>query len=327
MTCNIFASEKQDTIYFQNGDKLTCEVKGLKNNLLTVSTDGAGTINIKWSTVDSLYVKQILVIETTKGEYIRGVLFPSDTVKQVAIGGMFGVRLIPILSIVKIYPYGMEFFNKFTGKVSTGFSYAQANSIASWEFSGDIEFFEENYIVKTIYDGNWSEIAGGESSDRHNLVAEFYRILPKRYYYVNSASVERNTELELNIRANLGLSLGNYFILTNRIVTSGYAGVQVNHEVSQAIVSNNIEGVVGVNYYLFHRNTPKLDLTINSSLMPNISTFNRIRLNFNSELRWEVIKDVYLKYSVFYTFDSRPLSESAKNQDWSLSLGIEWEFD
>jgi hypothetical protein len=54
--CNALASSKIDTIYFQNGDRITAEVKSLANNQLQLSTDDAKTINVQWDKVDSVQI-------------------------------------------------------------------------------------------------------------------------------------------------------------------------------------------------------------------------------------------------------------------------------
>ena len=49
------AREKSDVIVMKNGDKITCEVKGLSSNTLYISVDYIlNTISVDWTKVDHI---------------------------------------------------------------------------------------------------------------------------------------------------------------------------------------------------------------------------------------------------------------------------------
>ena len=55
LTVPLFAREKTDVIVMKNGDRMTCEVKGLDAGALSVSVDYIdGTISVQWSKVAGL---------------------------------------------------------------------------------------------------------------------------------------------------------------------------------------------------------------------------------------------------------------------------------
>ena len=68
--CDSLASGKIDTIYFQNGDRITGEVKSLDNNHLRLSTDDAGTIQVEWNKIDSVKILNSMRIVLQDGEVL-----------------------------------------------------------------------------------------------------------------------------------------------------------------------------------------------------------------------------------------------------------------
>jgi hypothetical protein len=54
--------------------------------------------------------------------------------------------------------------------------------------------------------------------------------------------------------------------------------------------------------------------------------FHRVRSRIDSNLKWEVFKDFYLKWTFFYSYDSKPLSKDGEKSDWAVSLvGLEYK--
>jgi len=326
-TYSSFAGQKTDTIYFQNGNKLTCEVKSLENNLLNISTTDAGYINIKWNKIDSLYIKQYVVIILDDGERVIGTLIPGDTIGNDGIAGEFGIRFVSHLSIIQMYQFKRIFWKRLSGKVSTGAGYVKATQMGAIEFNGKMRYSAEKNIVDTKYDAYWSKYKKEEVTQRHNMSLEYYRILKKRYFYTALVSLERNSELQLDLRSNVGLGYGNNIIFTNKSLGFIAGGAQVNKEKSADSTKNNAEGILVMSYSLFILSSPKVSFDISSTISQNLSDIERTRVTINSALRWEIIKDFYIKYNFYYTFDSKPLSETANKIDWSTSVGIEYSFN
>src|SRR5215472_8973936 len=74
-TVPLYARDKTDVMVMTNGDRLTCEVKGLVAGVLYVSFDYIdGTASVNWSMVKSLESKQLFVVKTEGGEVYTGTL-------------------------------------------------------------------------------------------------------------------------------------------------------------------------------------------------------------------------------------------------------------
>ena len=74
------AREKSDLIVMKNGDKITCEVKGLASNTLYISVDYIlNTISVDWTKVDHIESKQLFLVRTQGGVVYAGALSSPET--------------------------------------------------------------------------------------------------------------------------------------------------------------------------------------------------------------------------------------------------------
>jgi hypothetical protein len=78
---------------------------------------------------------------------------------------------------------------------------------------------------------------------------------------------------------------------------------------------------------LFRYNDPELDLTASLKIYPSISDFGRVRIEFDTRIRYEIFKDFYWGLGVFDNFDNGPPIEtdSVKN-DLGIDATIRWKF-
>ncbi len=75
----LFARDKSDVIVMNNGDRLTCEIKGLDSGVLYVSLDYIlGTSSVQWSKVHHLESRQLFIVKTESGSVYTGSLSTSD---------------------------------------------------------------------------------------------------------------------------------------------------------------------------------------------------------------------------------------------------------
>jgi hypothetical protein len=79
-TLPLYARDKTDVMVMTNGDRLTCEVKGLDAGVLYVSFDYIdGTASVNWSKVARLESNQLFVVKTEGGAVYTGILKTADT--------------------------------------------------------------------------------------------------------------------------------------------------------------------------------------------------------------------------------------------------------
>ena len=78
LTLPIFAQESQDVIVMKNGDRFTCEIKGLSGGVLSVKlTYVDGTIAVQWSQIEHLESSRLFLVQTEGGAVYTGKLSTS----------------------------------------------------------------------------------------------------------------------------------------------------------------------------------------------------------------------------------------------------------
>ena len=76
----VLARESTDVIVIKNGDRITCEVKGLSGGVLSVSPPYViQTISVDWSQVARLESKQLFLVEAEDGSVYRGTFNTVET--------------------------------------------------------------------------------------------------------------------------------------------------------------------------------------------------------------------------------------------------------
>src|SRR5580704_19314234 len=76
----LLARDKTDVLIMNNGDRLTCEVKGLDAGVLYVSFDYIdGTSSVDWSKVAHLESEQLFYVKTEGGSVYTGKLRTAET--------------------------------------------------------------------------------------------------------------------------------------------------------------------------------------------------------------------------------------------------------
>src|SRR5271169_1832550 len=71
----LFARDKSDVIIMKNGDRITCEIKGLDSDTLYISVDYIlNTLSVNWAKVDHVESKQLFIVKTQDGMVFSGTL-------------------------------------------------------------------------------------------------------------------------------------------------------------------------------------------------------------------------------------------------------------
>lgn len=321
------ASGKIDTIYFQHGDRITGEVKSLDNNQLKLSTADAGSILVEWNKVDSVKILNSMRIVLKNGGVYYGKLLPSGEVNSCYIWSTTGEpRLTTLADIIILAALEDKFVDRLKGTLSSGFSYTKATDITTLNLNGSINYVANKNQLGISYDGNLTAQDTLENKQRQNGELTFLRILPRKWFYMSKLTFESNTEHQLNLRTSFAAGGGKSVIYSNRSQLHISGALQGNKEDSEGGISFNLEGVLGVDYSVFIYESPEVSFNISADLTPSLNDLGRVRSEIDSNLKWEIFKDFYLKWTFFYSYDSKPPTEGASKSDWAVSLlGIEYK--
>jgi hypothetical protein len=122
----LFARENTDVLVMKNGDRMTCQVKGLDTGVLYVSFDYIdGTTSVQWSKVARLESKQLFIVKTQDGSVYTGRLNIPETpagqpVKIQVMETPDNEVVINRSQIVKMGETSEKFWQRFNGEVNWG---------------------------------------------------------------------------------------------------------------------------------------------------------------------------------------------------------------
>src|SRR5215469_18799162 len=75
LALRIYAAPNTDVLVMKNGDRMTCQIKGMSGGVLYVGLDYViETLSVDWSKVAHLESKQLFLIKTEDGAVYRGAL-------------------------------------------------------------------------------------------------------------------------------------------------------------------------------------------------------------------------------------------------------------
>src|SRR5574341_675910 len=78
-------AQKTDIVVLRNGDRITGEVKSLRNAKLQFKTDDAGTLYIEWNKILALTAKAYFEVEVEDGSVYFGSLEPGDLRSEIDV--------------------------------------------------------------------------------------------------------------------------------------------------------------------------------------------------------------------------------------------------
>jgi hypothetical protein len=90
--------------------------------------------------------------------------------------------------------------------------------------------------------------------------------------------------------------------------------------------TENVEGlfILRASYFTYDR--PKTNVDVSFAYYPSLSNVGRHRLQLDSAIRRELLKDFFVALNLFDTCDSRPPSPDADRNDVGVVLSIGWSY-
>ena len=325
-SCNLQAA-KIDTIYFQNGDRITAEVKYLENNQLKLSTNEAGAVFVEWDMVDSVKILNTQRIVMDDGQILYGKILPAGEAGKCFIWSSLGdPHLYELVHIVSLAPLKDKFLGRLSGSLSSGFSYFKATQVTQMNFDGSIKYQSEKNQLELSYSGLFSLDSTKNFSQNQTGGVTFIRLLPNKWFLLSQLTLESNSQMDLDLRTSVTAAAGYSFVRTNRSYLYAALGLLTNRELSKGDAQNNLEASLTAMYSVFIFNDPEVSFSLTAELIPSLSNPGRVRTNIDTNLKWEIFNDLYLKWTVWHNHDSKPLSETEEKNDWAVTLiGVEYK--
>jgi len=256
-SAEVWSHAKTDIVTVANGDQITGAVNAMTSGKLSLSTDYAGTVKIKWREVKQIESRYVYEVRLDDGERIYGRFVPSGVPEQLACRSGRVNRQVDIDDIVEVRSIEEELSDKLDFSIGATV-YADPNTQTlvlnargQYDVRGGRTTFQasindtrtsikssaeetpcdcsenpdggtvdepEALVNKDTESSNASSFEISREFWRERGTAQSYRVLNARY--------ETNDELGIAHRGSLGFGLGRYLIndLGHELAISG--GVQ-----------------------------------------------------------------------------------------------------
>jgi|WetSurSiteA1Bulk_404760.scaffolds.fasta_scaffold01056_7 hypothetical protein len=320
-------SQKTDTVYLKNGDRITGELKKFEDGLLFLKTDAMETVEIGYDRIFTVYSAKFFEFRTTSGyRYYGSVLNSADT-------GTINIVIIsdtvpkPLWDIVQITSMKNRFFQKIDGSVDVGLNYTKASDVLQFSFISSVVYRTADYSTRLDLSSIVSD-QGGDLTRNNDGSIGLTRYLEGKWFANAQIKGQQNTELDLDYRLLIGLGGGYDIVRTNAQRLYVVTGVLANRErtIEEGLQSNNVELLAGVHYKWFKYRHPKIDITSGFDLYPSMTTLGRIRFEYDLAAKVEVVKDVFLGLTLYDNFDNNPSASSASKNDWGIITSLGYTF-
>ncbi len=321
------AREKSDVIILKNGDHVTGEIRKLERGMLALKTDSMGTVEIKWEDIERITSRFLFTVEDTRGQLYVGSLRAEAEPRTVDVVGPKPAADLNHLSVVGIREVEETLWQRFSGSVELGYTFAKASDRSQFNLSSDLAYRAERYDGRFAYDSILSNSRGEQDVNRWVVTVAGNRYVGRKWLLFAQGKFEHNLELQLERRSSVLAGPGYKVARTNRseILLAGGMSYTRERYFDQG-GANNAEGVAGVRAQFFKLYTPKVDVSTGFFVLPNFTTSGRVRLEFDSKLRLEVFRDFFVTLSFYDSYDNRPPSELATGHDYGFVTGVSWAF-
>ncbi len=331
----LFARDKTDVLVMKNGDRMTCEVKGLDTGTLYVSFDYIdGTASVDWSKVASLESKQSFIVKTEDGTVYSGSLRTPET----AAGRPVKIEVIEAEAheveldrskIISMTGIAEKFWDRFNGQVNFGISYSKGNQSTQFSFGSQTDYVRERWSAGISFDSNLASSTGANASTRNSLNGNLTRLMPRNnWYYAGVANLLQSSEQGISHQSGVGGGVGRFLKNTNRTSISVLGGaVWQSTTYNQPGVSANTQNITGAlisgNLKMFRFSKTNLDVT--GVLLPALSDPGRLYFNTNATYYVKLFWDLKWNASFYGNWDNRPPA-GLPGSDYGTTSGLSWSF-
>lgn len=335
LTVPLFARDKTDSLVMKNGDRMTCEVKGLDAGVLYVSFDYIdGTASVDWSKVARLESKQLFVVKTEDGSVYSGTLRTAETpggrpVRIQVVDTRMKETEINRSQITTLIATSDKFWERFNGGVNFGISYSKGNQSTQFSLGSQTAYVRERWNAQAAYDSNLTSSTGANTSTRNSLDMSAVRLLRwNNWFYSGVGTFLQSSEQGISVQSTIGGGVGRYLTRTNRASISVLGGASwQNTRYEQTVVPANSQNLAtllvygDVQFFRFSKTT----LNVTAGLLPAVSEPGRVRFNTNASYYVKLFSNLKWNVSFYGNWDNQPPA-GFSGSDYGTTSGLSWTY-
>jgi Protein of unknown function, DUF481 len=336
LAATLSAREKSDVIIMKNGDRITCEIKGLNAGTLYVSVDYIlSTSSVDWSKVDHVESQQLFIVKTQNGIVYSGTLSTPTTPgeRPIMIKIMEPRRdnavVLDKTQIIQMDETATNFWQRLYGNVGLGVIYNKGNQSTQYNLGSAVSYPRERWSTSASYNSTLSSSSGTNPATRNEVNLNFEHLLQyDNWYATGLADFLQSSEQGIQLQSSVGAAIGRYVQNNNHAVISVFAGLawqRINYQ--ETIVPSRTQNVasalIGGDFKIFSFN--KTSLSISPTFLPALSEPGRVHFNLNTSYYVKLWSNLTWNISLYGNWDNRPPPGFATS-DYGTSSGLSWTF-
>jgi len=331
----LWAREKTDVIIMKNGDRITCEIKGLLSDTLYISVAYIlGTLSVDWARVDHLESHQLFLVKTQDGTVYTGALSTPATVG----GRPLEIEVLETpeekvtlerTQVVNVTETATNFWQRLNGQIGAGFTYSKGNQSTQYNLNSSVNYPAERWSAGASYTSNLASNQGANNSTRNEVTISAQRLLRwNNWYYTGVADFLQSSVQGIQLASTFGGGIGRYLKNTGGTtfeVYGGFAWQRINyHEAVLASPTQQVtSALVGTSLKLFRFD--KTTLTLNATVLPAVSEPGRVHLNLNTSYYVKLWGKLKWNFTLYGNWDNQP-PPGFVGSDYGATSGLSVDF-
>lgn len=330
-----------DTVVLKNGDHLTGTIEVSDGKNITLKTDYAGEIQIKWSLVAQVSTEKALYIVTPDKRTVSGTVTTEggDLVVHTASAGpvqvpMEKVTVVRSADAETAYEKSLHpsLIEGWKGGVSLGFALARGNSATTnltTGFTSDRKTLTDEITLyeTSLYTSN-DQPGGGTTANSIVGGFKYDRNFTKRFFVFGSGDFAHDELQDLNVRQIWSGGLGMHVINTPTTTLDVLGGVNYTRESyggGATAVDRNLAGVtLGENF--MHKFGKATTVSEVFYFYPDLSNTGEYRFSLDAASVTQIKKWLGWQMAVSDRYVTDPPIAGTKSNDVIFSTGINVSF-
>jgi hypothetical protein len=335
LTFPALAREKTDVLVMKNGDRITCQVKGLDAGVLKVDLDYVdGTISVDWLKVARLESNFLFLVQLQNGSIYSGKVLSPEAIEGAPVRFEIQTQadesvVVDQSKVVRMTQTADTFVRRLSGKITLGASYAKGNNTTQYNLGSELDYQQTRWGSRFSLNSNLSSSTGATAATRNQMDLGAYRLLSRTNYFVAaSAGFLQSSVQEIERQTILAASLGRFLKNTNRVrlTVQGGLGWQRTiytpseegphrQDIGVALISSNLQA--------FSFKKSRFDLT--GSVVPAVAPSGRLFSKVNFSYYLKLFGKIDWNLSFYGNWDTQPPAHLPAS-DYGSSTGLSYTF-
>ncbi len=203
-----------DEIVLKNGSRILGTVTGVRDGVVTVDTEFAGTLKVQQDQVESLRSNESIVLKLADGTVVEepSLRVEEETLLLASENAPVATYPLTDLAISNPQPWELGHGYRWKGQVSLALEMQRGNTDTD-ELDYGIESIwrslEDRYTVR--FDGEEDEANGIKNAENWTALGKYDRFLEGPLYWGVNASAEHDKFSDLDLRYYVGPYIGRQF--------------------------------------------------------------------------------------------------------------------